>query len=264
MKGIVAGVVTVCVLGGLCLWMFSGGDDAAKDEAAKGRGRIKEVAPAKAPKGETEAVKTELAKAKDDANSQTSAVETLKKLEPPKTKPPAVSVTLGVDSVTLHGVSLHPKRIFPSYAENYVADILTTQPGDPPPYGMMSPRFDEEFKASMKNKIKILDTDTEEEKQLKQDMIDTKNRLYMDWIEHGISPASQVAEARKELAKQAEFRTATMTELANMQKSGATEEEIRDYVAAANKILEKNNTKAIKLPFKLRLMDKIKEEQAGK
>lgn len=63
MRGVVAGLVTVCALGGLCLWMFSGGDDAPKAKTAKERGRIKEVTPAKAP---------------------TNAVHEVKKAEPPK------------------------------------------------------------------------------------------------------------------------------------------------------------------------------------
>lgn len=50
MRGIVAGLVVVCALGGLCLWMFSGGDDAPKAKADKERGLIKEVTPAAAPK----------------------------------------------------------------------------------------------------------------------------------------------------------------------------------------------------------------------
>lgn len=54
LRGIIAGAVVVCALGGLCIWMFSGGDDAPKAKSEKKPTRIAEVTPAPAPEPQKE------------------------------------------------------------------------------------------------------------------------------------------------------------------------------------------------------------------
>ena len=115
--------------------------------------------------------------------------------------------------------------------------------------------FDDDFKASLSEEIKIEDEDTEDDIEIKEMMKSIKVDA-RKIIEQGGSIRETILEERKYLQKIAEMRHTLQQEVSKMRKAGASEEELQDTVQAANQMMDEYGGLHIKLsPFRNRNRD---------
>lgn len=128
-------------------------------------------------------------------------------------------------------------RIFDNEFENFVMDIVTCIPGERFIEVPLDETFDEMFKVSLTNKIVILDTDSEETKEIKQAVIDAKDEVRRE-MDAGRRPSEVVAESRRELNKIADYRDQLQKAFDQLALEAKTPQEIIDYCNEANEILK--------------------------
>ena len=242
MRGIVAGLVTVCALGGLCLWMFSGGEDAPKAKPDKERGRIKAVTPAVA---------------------QTNRVEE-KKLTPQQREQERIRKILEAHGWT-NGVYHSPHD--PAYAEKHKA-FLERQKRERPfdfdcendisvltsskPGGFIFPMdfneaFVEDFKRSLVQPIVISEDDSEELKEMKRAVREAK--IYLkERMDAGEDICAILEASRKEINRISEIHDDFRKGMFDLYAKNASEEDIDDYITAANRLLDERGGPNIFLP----------------
>ena len=180
-----------------------------------------------------------LTNATDIASNKKTAVE------PPKSLPPQNVSTAGV--IRINGVVLTPRKLFKTKTENYIADLMTVEPGEMVLGVALPPNFDEEFMASYATPISFDPEDTEDDKAIKMGMKQLKEDM-LARIKAGESPSSIILEERKELQRLHDYRQTIMVEVGRLKREGASEDEIEDAVAAANKMLEEKGAKLILSP----------------
>ena len=253
-KGIVAGLVTVCALGGLCLWMFSGGDDVAKVKADKERGRIKEVAPAVAPKAAAEpaSVKEEkpegpkVFKSKYSSRTFKSEAEMLDWEEKNVSHPGLKTGKKPMPTVNL--------------VESEIHLIVNAKPGQPYLPTPFPKNFDKMMQEALLHKMEIEEDDTPEMIEGKQRIEEAKKVLRAE-LKKGKDLRQVLEEERALLRKAAsdkEFLEQQLREYATSE--GATLEGAKDLEAAANKLMEQNQSG---VRVKLRGKDRVRLERQG-
>lgn len=241
MKGIIVGAIAVLV-GVVCLWLFSGGEDAPKAKSEKGRGRIKEVTPAAAPK----------------------AVERKAEPEKPKELPPqrVGEIRNGyrlLPSGRLHKVKgvIHVggeprtlvEKTFPQSSDRMIAHLLMAEPG-----GTMlgdsadiMRGFNEAFEKSLKDEIIIKHDDTDEVKALKQAVLDARSELKQQ-MALGKSAEEAMIEAREQLHELTLYREDLEKEVLSHAEDGMTQKDYDELIGAANLMLEERGIGKIQMP----------------
>lgn len=148
-----------------------------------------------------------------------------------------------------------PRKLFKHFSENYIAGLLRTKPGMAVVGTVLPKNFDDDFKASLSEEIKIEDEDTEDDIEIKEMMKSIKVDA-RKIIEQGGSIRETILEERKYLQKIAEMRHTLQQEVSKMRKAGASEEELQDTVQAANQMMDEYGGLHIKLsPFRNRNRD---------
>ena len=206
-------------------------------EKAKKPSHIREVAPSlSAPKSE-----------EGDAGSQ-GRDEKMPKVRPPQ--------QLGEvrDGYVMLGSGLHKIRgevtnncsltkgryeIFRHSAENTLAGLLSMKAGDAlvgePDY---QGAFAESLRRSLKEPIVIEETDTPEQVELKQAVIEAKEELKKA-MDRGEDVEKILVEARRECQDMARAKQLMMSDVYHfVDKKAVTQEDVETYVEAANKLLE--------------------------
>ena len=228
--------VAVLLASAVAAWRFwpTGG---GRTEAAKSRkpSQIREVAPSlPSPKAE-------------DGGDASGGVKE------PKARPPQ---QLGEvrDGYVLLGSGLHKIRgevtnncsltkgryeIFRHSAENTLAGLLSMKAGDAlvgePDY---QGAFAESLRRSLKEPIKIEETDTPEEAELKQAVIEAKEELRKA-MERGEDVEKILLDARRECQDMARAKQLMMSDVYHfVDKKAVTQEDVETYVEAANRLLE--------------------------
>lgn len=175
-KGIVAGLVTVCALGGLCLWLFSGGDDKPAPSAKlQVPSTIKEVAPAAAP------VYKEEPKVDDEAAKRRVRAEKLKKMTPDE------RWEFLLEEAKKKPLDLTPttNQTFKTGTEQVMSWIFTTRLGNLPPPLPQTSMFDEAHLAEILIADNpILETDNEKQREAKEIVMEAKKEL-REYIKQG-------------------------------------------------------------------------------
>ena len=139
----------------------------------------------------------------------------------------------------------HPKRkLFKHHSENYICGLMRTPLGMPIVRGRLPNNFDEDFVKSYAEEIKFEPEDTDEDKALKQAMIDFKEEI-RDQIANGASVSQMVLDSREEQNKLAEYRKNLMRAIADLRREGATRNELNEAREAANIMLDKKGLKKI-------------------
>ncbi len=141
-----------------------------------------------------------------------------------------------------------PKKLYKTFSENYVANLMRVQIGMPVVGGRLPHNFDEEFKAHIDDPIEILPDDTEDDIKIKKQMIEVKKEMAR-LIANGASPREIILSERRELNSLAQMRRNFMKDLADYRRSGASKQDVAEYIEAANKILDEHGVKHIKLPL---------------
>lgn len=244
-KGIAAGLVIVSALGGLCLWIFSGGEDAPKAKVEKERGRIKEVAPAAAPVAKTE--DDSLAKKKAEvARRKHYWDDKIKADENGVLRYPGGLRYKGPNDYVHKVKDTRPPPRFKRFSSNQIATLLEITPGEIPVGGMQFPKkFTEDFKASLKEEIEILETDSEYDVELKKAVIDAKKEL-AERMKNGEDPREICEQTWKEMQEIGLYREELVKQInAIRQNPDMTANDIKDAVDAANLMLKEKGAKGI-------------------
>lgn len=149
--------------------------------------------------------------------------------------------------------TFHPPKtrasIFKHRSERDIASLLLAKPGAvfirQPQYG---DRFDQDFAQSMLDKIEIAEDDPEDVRELKQAVADTKKELAAR-LKDGEVPSQIMTDTAKDLYELGKYRRGLEEEVARVRKdANVSNEEVADYVNAANKILEEKGLPPLKMP----------------
>ena len=240
MRGVMAGLVVVA-LAVVCVVVFMGKGEKPVEKVEKGRGRIKEVTPAAAPKAKA-------------------------KLEPEKTKelPPQrvgeirngyrllssgrLHKVKGVIHVGGRGDSL-VDRTFDHGSDRMIAHLLMAEPG-----GTMvgdsvdiMRGFNEAFAKSLKDEIIIKHDDTDEVRALKQAVIDARSELKQQ-MALGKSAEEAMIEARDQLHELTLYREDLEKEVLSHAEDGMSQKDYDDLIGAANLMLEERGIGKVQMP----------------
>ena len=229
---VVVSVVSVALValigGGVWWWMH---DEALPQENEKDRksGLIKEVTPAKAPKPivEEPAVTNEVPNVKTNGWVLRRGPHGKMTLRPP-----------GPDQNVHHPSTLDgywPKSIFLTTPETKLAGLLRMKPGARILANRFLPGEEEAWLRAMKTPIKYEETDTPEDRQLREDVQALKEEI-LKQVESGKS-IKEVMEAEYErLNEQAAYREKLAQTLYLLKKEG-TQEEVDEYLKTVNPML---------------------------
>ncbi len=155
--------------------------------------------------------------------------------------------------------------IFPHPSENVIAGLLVAEPGQAfvgtPHY---NGRFTKNFLKSLEEPIIVSKDDPEDIQQLKRAVIEAKIQM-KEAYDRGEDIEQILQEAREDLQRMARYKQelkADIYEYAN-KTEGITDQDVDDYIAAANKLLESKGIAPMKKTWltgiKLR-MNKHEEE----
>lgn len=241
-RGVIAGAVIIVALGALCLYLFTNGEADSRPLQKKERGLIKEVTPAAAPTNK--------------------AVQTESTLPPYGFWAVDASKTNGFTPAMIRKWTLYnrPRRkakprvprmekyeIFSHPSENQIAGLIMHEPGvtliGRPVFNQA---FEKDFMKSCEEPIIVGADDDDYTRNLKQTMIDTKIELRQRMSE-GESLNKILYDAHEELQRLGQVKRAIETEMRTLIKEGAqTENDIDDFVDAANKMLEEKGIAPMK------------------
>ena len=163
--------------------------------------------------------------------------------------------------------SRHPEQTaFKRSSEISIAHVLMIEPGEPiENWVKFGKRFNEDFKASLDEKIEILPDDDEYVKELKRAVIETKEELRRR-MNQGEDVAEIINEARAELERLGQYREDIKQQVLEIAKDPELSDgDLEDLSKAADEMLKDkgvptlSNSKIFKL--QLRLAAKKAKEQ---
>ena len=239
-KGAIAGVVVVAVLGLAAFFIFGGKDVKPKTEKVEKKpAKIAEVKPAAASTNETAVVKKKPVWFCDASQTNGFTKYQQRKWEIVHRPRPKV----------------YPKgefrkakcEIFGHRSENTIALLLTHKPGSgmigTPVYGE---KFEKDFIKSCEEPIVISQDDDEYVRNLKQQMKETKIELRQRMAD-GESLSKILMDTHKDLQRLGQIRQNVEKDMRQMIKEHAqTEADVDTYFEAANKILEQQGIAPMK------------------
>ena len=144
------------------------------------------------------------------------------------------------------------QAIFNNFCERKIASLLLVKPGAwmmrPPTYDA---RFDMDFAQHAVDSIDFSDKDTEEQRALKQAVIDTKKE-FIARVKNGEKPSDIMNQAAQELYSLGQYKRNLEHEIKMAQKDASkSDQDIKDIVEAANVMLEKKGLPKLRQPSML-------------
>ena len=253
-KGILAGAIVV--LGaGIAAWFLTNGEATSSSLQKKERGLIKEVAPAAAPTNTAVVTKRKTPKTREEKlkyyrdkygdNLPENLKATVYFLE----HPPKPAAHHKGQFEYLH----HP-------CERQIASFLTAEPGA---LFIIKPtfdsRFDRDFQNAFVDRIEILDTDSDEVKQIKQEVEAAKKELAAACREDGRLPSELMTEHAANMYELGQYRQNLEAEMSRVRDDpNCSDEDIGLFVEAANKMLKAKGLNEIAVPNLLRRSARLK------
>lgn len=238
------GGISVAVVAAICLVVYlSLGEKKDKVSEREDKVRVKAIP-------ETKPRQAKPAKQADDVpgpvKEDAVVVETPKPTStatpgmPWSNKPPRVIKPRAAD--------IKPRR-FVYDSEELIANLLEIEPGTPMfgelPYGK---RFNEDFKQAIMQKVKINPDDDEYTVALKKQVQAVKDDFKQILIDGG-DVGEEMRKARNELKELGMFKESLKRELFELRKSGQySSDDMKDFIAAANKMLESKGLQPLKVP----------------
>ena len=149
--------------------------------------------------------------------------------------------------------TFHPARtkasIFKRRSEREIASMVMTEPGT---WFMRKPtfneRFDEDFRASLDERIEFAEDDTDEDKALKQAVIDTKAEL-AERMKAGETPSAAMNAFADSMYELGQYRRLLQDELGKIKRDAQySNQDVEDFVNAANKMLKDKGAQPIPMP----------------
>lgn len=139
------------------------------------------------------------------------------------------------------------KHLFKHSAELQIQWLLEMEPGEFRLDIPFDARFDKSLTKSFADKIEFLPEDTPEERQTKEDVIAAKKELKAA-MALGRNAYEVMNETREELMRLYRYRDNLEKEIKTKRDGGEmSEADIKDYIAAANTLLERNGIKPLKM-----------------
>ena len=146
--------------------------------------------------------------------------------------------------------------------EDEICALIDMEPGDivigDKTYGE---KFVVDFNNSLTNKIVISTEDDEYSRRLKEGVIAAKQDLY-EAMNRGEDIAKIMTDTRRDMRKLFEYKSMLEEEISQIRSSGDhSEDEIRDFVNAANVMLSEKGLSPIRMPRMI--LNKFKREKEG-
>lgn len=153
----------------------------------------------------------------------------------------------GPGDAFLDGKKINEPPPFLFKSERMIADLIRHPIGMPMP---AAPNYavdwDSDFVQSLMHTIEIKPSDSEEVKQLKRDVIEAKKDI-VKIIKSGGTFSDVIMQSQKEANRVAGIRNEMVRIYSEMKKEGASPQELKDHIDAANILLKKEG--AIPLPL---------------
>ena len=257
-RGLYLSVAVLCAAvlgGGLWLWLGRGEARPSPEKPAPAE-RPKAVKPQPAPKPAARSAVTNAppAATKKPPTKEEKRAAQLKAIRDrygdniPENLKPVVYFLENPPQRTFHPAK-SKVSIFKRRSEREIAAMVMTEPGT---WFMRKPtfneRFDEDFRASLGEKIEFSDEDTEEQRVLKQAVIDTKAEL-AERMKAGESPSSIMNGFSDSMYELGQYRRMLQDELGKIKRDASfSDQDVQDFVNAANKMLEDKGAKPIPMP----------------
>ncbi len=175
-------------------------------------------------------------------------------------KPPTYVIS-NANDIVVKGRNIN-RQIFKHASENQIAGLLKVEIGETV-LGTMryGKRFVDDFKKSLKDEIIITEKDSEEDRILKEAVIETKKEL-LQRMNAGEDIGQIMSNTRQELQDIAKYRQQIRQDLyAAIKDENMTEKDIDDFVAAANQLLKEKNAKPLSFPSLLRRKIQLRDVQ---
>ena len=122
-------------------------------------------------------------------------------------------------------------------------------------------KFIVDFNNSLTNKITVSSDDDEYSRRLKEGVIAAKQDLY-EAMNRGEDIAKIMTDTRRDMRKLFEYKSMLEEEISQIRSSGDhSEDEVRDFVNAANVMLSQKGLSPIRMPRMI--LNKFKREKGG-
>ena len=251
--GILA-LALIVVGGGLVWWFFSErGDDEPESRPAKKRGEISE-------RTSTPILATTKVQQKEEPKKSIGRVTAKGTPIPDKVMPDERGVMRypngqrWVDPNDLHIVK-HPqkRKLFIRTCDNQLATLLTLDPTKMAPFlvGRRRPygdAFIKDFHDSLNDTYETDPNDTEEEKAVRQMVIETRAELKAA-MDRGEDIAKLMNDTQEELDRLCQYQDTLKKELQAIQyDESVSDKDFEDFLNAANQMLEKQGLKGLTMP----------------
>lgn len=249
----------VLVLVGVGVWLFSGGDAKRPAEIEK---KTPKAIPAVAPAATNRTAEGKLIKRHrrpKSVQNLTASIGTLPDL-PTLEKPKRVYGEI-------NGSNIFPRALFKTREENHIAGLVSAKPGERCLLNGFMPGEEERYLASLDVPVEMDESDTPQEREMREYMIELKKEL-KERVAEGEKITDIVQKARDDLNELANMRDKIGMKFNLLQKEGSVEE-IMQYYEEANGILAEYGMDPLKLRSnKLELyqtyMERKKQENAQK
>ncbi len=260
---LVASILFVLLLGCVVWWLAARDEVKQPPPPAPQAEKVKQPTASKPKKPKDLKVPEAVPPAK--AKREPEPVQPAAEVSAPPPKKPQSNAHLLVKDPNARVIPHRPPepRRFEFDSEEDIASLLEIQPGDVLVGELkFGKRFLEDFKKSLGKKIEILDTDTPEQRELKEAVSATKEDLRRR-MEAGEDICKIMADSRHQLQELGAYKLDLMAELHDIRKSGEwSAEEYTRFVEAANKMLESRGATPIKLPRVI--VRQLKKQQQSK
>lgn len=147
-------------------------------------------------------------------------------------------------------IHAHERKIFKHNAEEHIAIVLGMKVGEPVIGDFAyDERFVKSFKESLKEPIEILDTDSEQDREMKEAVIETKKELKAR-MDAGEDIAEIMNDTMDEFRRLGRYRHDLQAQLAEITRDTEkySDQDVHDFTEAANKMLEREGIPPIKMP----------------
>ena len=243
------GGASVLVIVAVVALLVAGDGDVEPEIGEKQTEKVQPAVPvvAKSSETEEETVEPQPAAAKPSpAETNKASSSTL----PWANKPPRV--------IKMRESDIKPRR-FVYDSEEDIAALLEIEPGTSMFGDLPYTRFERDFKQAILKNVEIKDDDDEYTKELKRQVQAVKDDLKEIMLSGG-DVGEEMRRARNELKELGRFRDSLVRELHELRRSGEyTSQDMKDFEAAANKMLEEKGLKPMKLPAVLLRNMELKE-----
>ena len=244
-KGAIAAAIVVFGVAVAARWLWP--KEAKRQESASAKPQfIKEVKPRISTNEQTATESLPLAMKRD--HSELTVEELMTKVPPwAYTVEDRKRIDPGYEKRHERFLGIQAKKIWRTYADNAIAGLLFNKGnlGAMPPF---PPHFKDVFLESIKTPIIVSKDDPPEVQEQKRQMIETKIWL-KDQLDAGNDIVKILNEEYQYQRKASNLQSTLRRELYEIQKNAKSVEEVEDYVAAANKMLENaGNTQKIRIP----------------